>query len=119
MIEGRDFVRAGTFAEFLHSPDYAHDRHLASRGRHSLYLEWSYSGPQWGMSIDNTVCVGCNACVLACQAEINVPSVGKEGVLMQRETHWPRIAPVLFARGVGIWDINVPVAWGFAIVNFV
>jgi molybdopterin-containing oxidoreductase family iron-sulfur binding subunit len=91
MMEGRDFVRAGTFAEFLHDPDYAHDRHPHLLGEHSLYPEWNYSGPQWGMSIDNTICVGCNACVLACQAENNVPSVGKDGVLVQREMHWLRI----------------------------
>ncbi|HJQ22328.1 MAG TPA: 4Fe-4S dicluster domain-containing protein, partial [Blastocatellia bacterium] len=56
-----------------------------------LWTDVDYSGHRWGMTIDLTTCTGCNACVVACQAENNIPVVGREEVMHAREMHWLRI----------------------------
>ncbi len=89
MMEGRDLVRSGTLAEFQADPEFIHHgRHAAEA---SLYPPHPYPGYAWGLSIDLGACIGCNACVIACQAENNIPVVGKEQVARGREMHWIRI----------------------------
>ena len=90
-LKARDIVRSGSIAEFKKNPtlapEHAHEEHDAP----SLFPKWEYNDYAWGMSIDMSSCIGCSACVVACQAENNIPVVGKEQVARSREMHWLRI----------------------------
>ena len=88
---GRPIVREGTAAEYKKNPKFAEEMSETPQ-LDSIYPEIKYDkGYQWGMSIDLTSCTGCNACVIACTAENNIPVVGKDQVLRGREMHWIRI----------------------------
>ena len=112
-MEGRALLREGSVDEFAKKPDFvskmsveSHSPPIYGRNKNdplaekvteipqggSMYKTPEFTAPQqWGMSIDLNVCTGCNACVIACQSENNIPIVGKDQVLRGREMHWIRL----------------------------
>ena len=91
-MENREPVHAGTLEEFQKDPYFSQKRsELPPKGLTIFPETFKYEGYAWGMAIDLTSCVGCSACVVACQAENNIAVVGKEQVLNTREMHWIRI----------------------------
>jgi len=91
-MEGREPVHAGTLDAFKQDPYFSEKKsELPPKGLTIFPETFKYQGYAWGMAIDLTSCVGCSACVVACQAENNIAVVGKEQVLNTREMHWIRI----------------------------
>jgi molybdopterin-containing oxidoreductase family iron-sulfur binding subunit len=114
-MEGRAIVREATLAEYQANPDFVDhlglDHEMPTLNQpgdkdfpkyesiypHPYTTQNAYTGNidkaahQWGMVIDLSSCTGCNACVIACQAENNIPIVGKEQINKGREMHWIRI----------------------------
>ena len=90
-MEDRNMVISEPVGTYLSDPDFAKKRIEIPERRETLYPTWSYTGYAWGMSIDLTACVDCMACVIACQAENNIPVVGKEQCLFHREMYWLRV----------------------------
>jgi Fe-S-cluster-containing dehydrogenase component/anaerobic selenocysteine-containing dehydrogenase len=91
-MEGRPIVRETTLEEYLKSPNAGNEMHEEVESHHqTLYPEPEYMGFHWGLAVDLNACVGCNSCVISCQAENNIPVVGKDEVYRRRIMHWIKI----------------------------
>jgi molybdopterin-containing oxidoreductase family iron-sulfur binding subunit len=90
-MENRDLVREATLDQYKADAEFAHRNAEEPPREDTLYPNYKYTGYAWGMLIDQNACVGCNACVIACQSENNVAVVGKLQVAIGRRMHWLRV----------------------------
>jgi MoCo/4Fe-4S cofactor protein with predicted Tat translocation signal len=98
-MEGRPLIREASISEYRNNPTFAPDLvnvpGIPEGENNAINLfdrpEFPDHEPQWGMAIDLNTCTGCGVCTIACQAENNIPVVGKREVKRGREMHWIRV----------------------------
>ncbi len=87
----RNLIRSADLKHFKEKPDFVEDYEHGPKGIKLYSHPEQFEGYKWAMAIDLSKCTGCNACSIACQAENNIPVVGKDSVRKGREMHWIRI----------------------------
>jgi len=98
-LNQRGIVKTTTLDEYAHDPAAGnHDRAHVKEQLQTLYGYHEFPGHKWGMGIDLNACFGCGACVVACNAENNIPVVGKKEITLYREMHWLRIDRYYFGN---------------------
>ena len=91
-MEGREIVRETTLLKYKANPKSGNEKHEKDKAEsNSLYPKPVFAGHHWGLAIDLNACTGCSACVIACQAENNVPVIGREEVINRRIMLWIKI----------------------------
>jgi molybdopterin-containing oxidoreductase family iron-sulfur binding subunit len=92
-INERGIIRYATLDEYKANPGFANEGpgHEKTDRDTTLFPNWEYKDNAWGMSIDMNSCTGCNACIVGCYAENNIPVVGKQQVRIGRNMQWLRI----------------------------
>jgi len=88
-IEGRNIVRETTLKDYLKDPHSGTGK--AHANKYDLWDKYEQPGHNWVMAIDLNACTGCGACIVACNAENNIPVVGRDEVRRSREMHWLRV----------------------------
>jgi molybdopterin-containing oxidoreductase family iron-sulfur binding subunit len=87
----RHIIRAADIGAYRKDPNVTNEGVETPPRGLTLYPDYKYEGYAWGMAIDLNACTGCSACVVACQAENNIPVVGKDQVRRGRIMHWVRV----------------------------
>ncbi len=91
-MEGRAIVRESVLTAWQNDPASGNELHEFNEAhKTTLYPEVKFEGHHWALAVDLNRCIGCSACVIACQAENNVPVIGKKEVMRRRIMHWMRI----------------------------
>lgn len=91
-MEGRPIVRETSLESYLENPHSGNETKEESKLHNTtLYDKPEFSGHHWGLAVNLNSCTACGACIIACQAENNIPVIGKEEVQKRRIMHWIRI----------------------------